>query len=85
MNVSLGNKNLHILAIIGFSLSLAAPLALGAEYFDGDVRISGFVRSQIAVSTTSDRNTANAALGKADDPDLNLARVWGLRALEQFT
>lgn len=50
----------------------------GAEYLDGDVRISGFVRSQIAVSTTSDRNTANAALGKADDHDLNLAKVWGI-------
>lgn len=78
MKVSQQNCRSWVSVVFLVAVFISSADVIGAEYLDGDVRISGFVRSQVAVSTTSDRNTANAALGKADDHDLNLAKVWGV-------
>ena len=66
--------------LIGMGLTaLAASTPVSAaEYLDGDLRVSGFVRAQTAISTTNDKNTANTQLGKQDNPDFNLNRVWGI-------
>lgn len=66
--------------MLGISLAALVFSAPGhaKTYLDGDLRVSGFVRAQTAISTTNDRNPANTQLGKSDNPDFNLSRVWGI-------
>ncbi|MEH6503264.1 MAG: DUF1302 family protein [Cycloclasticus sp.] len=66
------------LPFLGFALLSNGPMAVAAEYLNGDLRVSGFVRAQTAISTTNDKNSANTALGKSDNPDFNLNRVWAV-------
>jgi hypothetical protein len=66
------------LPFLGFTLLSNSPIAVAAEYLNGDLRVSGFMRAQTAISTTNDKNSANTALGKSDNPDFNLNRVWAV-------
>lgn len=67
-------------AAIAFIFS--SSWAVSAEYLNGDLRVSGFIRAQTAISTTNEKNSANTALGKSDNPDFNLNRVWGIADLD---
>ena len=69
-----------LLNLVGVSalVAVASPAVMAKPYLDGDLNITGFVRAQTAISTTNDKNAANAALGKSDNPDFNLNRVWGI-------
>ena len=66
------------LIAIGLTTIVVSPSAQAIDYLNGDLRVSGFVRAQTAISTTSDKNAANTALGQQDNPDFNLNRVWGI-------
>ncbi|AFT66916.1 hypothetical protein Q91_0878 [Cycloclasticus sp. P1] len=66
----------HLAGVTAIAVSCTSVMA--KPYLDGDLNITGFVRAQTAISTTNDKNPANAALGKADNPDFNLNRVWGI-------
>lgn len=66
------------LIAIGLTTLVVSPSAQAIDYLNGDLRVSGFVRAQTAISTTSDKNAANTALGQQDNPDFNLNRVWGI-------
>ena len=71
-------KLLFNLVGVAVMAASASPSVMAKPYLDGDLNITGFVRAQTAISTTNDKNTANTQLGKQDNPDFNLNRVWGI-------
>lgn len=81
VNLGVPQKVKKLLGIGFGALVIVAPVH-ATTYLDGDLRVSGFVRAQTAISTTNDKNTANTQLGKPDNPDSNLSRVWGVADLD---
>ncbi|MBL4744388.1 MAG: DUF1302 family protein [Cycloclasticus sp.] len=71
-------KNIKRLIGMGLTALAVSTSVCATEYLGGDLRVSGFIRAQTAISTTNDKNAANTALGKSDNPDFNLNRVWGI-------
>lgn len=82
MNLRLKMSREWFLLCAAVAFIFSSSLAVSAEYLNGDLRVSGFVRAQTAMSTTNDKNSANTALGKSDNPDFNLNRVWGITDLD---
>jgi hypothetical protein len=82
MNTLFIKSRNFIAPCVGLVLLSATSIAIGAELLNGDLQVTGFVRAQTAISTTSDKNTANTQLGLSDNPDYNLNRVWGVVDLD---
>ena len=51
-------QSIKKLIAIGLTTIVVSPSAQAINYLNGDLRVSGFVRAQTAISTSNDKNAA---------------------------